>query len=153
MQQIILGVAVITILGVAVILFTRKESIMTSVHKNVILFLLGSSFAYIFVWLTGVVAAMPVPEYLRSYNEFVISYYPNILTALFASILSLIIVFVIRKVFTYFTKQNLFYFALPIVLFLTYLLVFFSFAVAPLMYAAIPTLLVALLLSNGAQKT
>ncbi|MDN3651209.1 hypothetical protein QWY77_00225 [Thalassotalea ponticola] len=126
---------------------------MTNVYKNVISFLLGSSFAYIFVWLSGVVAAMPVPEFLRPYNEFVVSYYSNILIVLFASTLALIIVYAVRKAFILFTKQNLFYFALPIVLFLVYLLVFMGFAVAPLMYAAIPTLLVALLLSNGAQKT
>jgi hypothetical protein len=126
---------------------------MTTVHKNIISFLLGSSFAYIFVWLSGVVAAMPVPEFLRPYNEFVVSYYPNILIVLFASILSLIIVLIVRKAFTLFTKQNFFYFTLPIVLFLASIFVFLSFAVAPLMYAAIPTLLIALSLSNGAQKT
>jgi hypothetical protein len=125
---------------------------MTIVHKNVISFLLGSSFAYLFVWLIGVVAAMPVPEFLRSYNEFVVSYYSNILIVICAAVLSLIIMFVVRKAFTLFTKQNLFYFALPIVLFLTYLLVFLSFAVAPMMYAAIPTLLIAALLSNAAQQ-
>ena len=115
-------------------------------------FLLGSSFAYIFVWLISIVAALPVPELLQPYNEFVVSYYSNILIAIFAAVLSLIIMFVIRKVFTLFTKQNLFYFAQPIVLFLTYLLVFLSFALAPLMFAAIPTLLITALLSNGAQK-
>ncbi|RHW74575.1 hypothetical protein [Colwellia sp. RSH04] len=125
---------------------------MTNVHKNIISFLLGSSFAYIFVWLINIVAALPVPELLQPYNEFVVSYYSNILIAIFAAVLSLIIMFVIRKVFTLFTKQNLFYFALPIVLFLTYLLVFVSFALAPLIFAAIPTLLIAALLSNGAQK-
>jgi hypothetical protein len=121
-------------------------------HKNIISFLLGSSFAYIFVWLISIVAALPVPELLQPYNEFVVAYYSNILIAIFAAVLSLIIMFVIRKVFTLFTKQNLFYFALPIVLFLTYLLVFLSFALAPLMFAAIPTLLITALLSNGAQK-
>ena len=126
---------------------------MTNVHKNVISFLLGSFFAYIFVWLSGVVAAMPVPEFLQPYNEFVVSYYSNILIVFFASTLALIIVYAVRKAFTLFTMQNLFYFALPIILFLVYLLVFMGFAVAPLIYAAIPTLLVALLLSNGAQKT
>ena len=126
---------------------------MTIVHKNVISFLLGSSFAYLFVWLIGVVAAMPVPEFLRPYNEFVVSYYSNILIVIFAAVLSSVIMFLVRKAFTLFTKQNLFYFALPIVLFLTYLLVFLSFAVAPLMYAAIPTLLIAVLISNGAQKS
>jgi len=95
---------------------------------------------------------MPVPEFLQEYNQFVVSYYSNILIVIFAAVLSLIIMFVVRKAFTLFTKQNLFYFALPIVLFLTYLLVFLSFAVAPLMYAAIPTLLIAALISNGAQK-
>jgi hypothetical protein len=125
---------------------------MTIVHKNVISFLLGSSFAYLFVWLVGVVAAIPVLEFLRPYNEFVVSYYSNILIVIFAAVLSSVIMFVVRKAFTLFTKQNLFYFALPIVLFLTYLLVFLSFAVAPLMYAAIPTLLIAVLISNGAQK-
>ena len=126
---------------------------MTIVHKNVISFLLGSSFAYLFVWLIGVVAAMPVPEFLRPYNEFVVSYYSNILIVIFAAVLSSVIMFLVRKAFTLFTKQNLFYFALPIVLFLTYLLVFLSFAVAPLMYAAIPTLLIGVLISNGAQKS
>ncbi|OEG75271.1 hypothetical protein BEL05_08645 [Shewanella colwelliana] len=125
---------------------------MTIVHKNVISFLLGSSFAYLFVWLIGVVAAMPVPEFIRPYNEFVVSYYSNILIVIFAAVLSFIIMFVVRKVFTLFTKQNLFYFALPIVLFLTYLLVFLSFAVAPLMFAAIPTLLIAVLISSGTKK-
>lgn len=122
---------------------------MTNVHKNVISFLLGSSFAYIFVWLSGVVAAMPVPEFLRTYDEFVVTYYSNTLIVLFASTLALIIVYAARKAFTLFTKKNLFYFALPIILFLVYLLVFLSFAVAPLLYAAIPTLLVALLLSSS----
>ena len=125
---------------------------MTIAHKNVISFLLGSSFAYIFVWLIGVVAALPVPEFLRPYNEFVVSYYSNILIVMFAAFLSFIIMLVVRKAFRLFTKQNLFYFALPIVLFLVYLLVFLSFAAAPLLFAAIPTLLVALLLSSSAQK-
>lgn len=125
---------------------------MTKVHKNVISFLLGSSFAYLFVWLIGVVAEMPIPEFLQSSNGFVVPYYSNILTAIFSTILSLIIMFVVRKAFTLFTKQNLFYFTLPIVLFLTFLLVFLSFATAPLMYAIIPTLLIAALFSNGTQK-
>ena len=79
---------------------------MTIVHKNVISFLLGSSFAYLFVWLIGVVAAMPVPEILRPYNEFVVSYYSNILIVIFAAVLSFVIMFVVRKAFTLFTKQN-----------------------------------------------
>ena len=102
---------------------------MDLVQKNVISFLLGSSFSYIFVWLIGIVASMPVPEFIRPYNEFVVAYYSNILIVIFAAVLSFVIMFVVRKAFKLFTKQNLFYFALPIVLFLTYLLVFLSFSV------------------------
>lgn len=125
---------------------------MTKVHKNIISFILGSSFTYIFVWLISFVAALPVPELLRRYNDFVVSYYSNILIIIFAAISSAIILFAVRKAFTLFTKQNLFYFTLPIVLLFTYLLVFLSFAVAPLMYAAVPTLLVALLLSSSPKR-
>lgn len=123
---------------------------MTIVHKNIISFLLGSFFAYLFVWLIGFVAAMPTPEILQPYNEFVVSYYSNILTVLFAAVLALTIMFVVRKAFTLFTKQNLFYFILPIILFVTYLFLFLGFAVVPLMYAAIPTILIATLLSKTA---
>lgn len=123
---------------------------MTIVHKNIISFLLGSFFAYLFVWLIGFVAAMPAPEILQPYNEFVVSYYSNILTVLFAAVLALTIMFVVRKAFTLFTKQNLFYFILPIILFVTYLFLFLGFAVVPLMYAAIPTILIATLLSKTA---
>ena len=125
---------------------------MTNVHKNIISLLLGSSFTYIFVWLISIVAALPVPELLRPYNEFVASYCSEILIVIFSAMLSTVIMLSVRKAFILFTKQNLFYFTLPIVLFLTYLLVFLNFAVTPLIYAAIPTLLVALLLSNSVQK-
>ena len=125
---------------------------MKNAHKNSISFLLGSSFAYIFVWLISVVASMPVPKLLQPYNEFLLSYYSNILTVTFTVILSGVVMLLVRKAFISFTRQNLFYFALPISLFSMYLLVFLNFAVEPLMYAVIPTLSVALLLSSNVQK-
>jgi len=125
---------------------------MTKVHKNIISFLVGSSFAYIFVWVIGFVAGLRVPELLRPYNEFVLSYYSNILTVTFTAILSTIIMLTMRKAFTLFTKQNLFYLALPITLFLSYLLIFLSFAAVPVMYVAMTTLLIGLLLSNSAKE-
>lgn len=133
--------------------FTRKGAILTNVHKNIISFLLGSSFAYVFVLLFGLVSALPVPGFLRPYNESVVLYYSNILVVLFSAMLSFVVVLGARKAFSLFTRQNLLFFTLPIVLFLSYLFVFLNFVVASFMYAAIPTLLVALLLSNSAQKT
>jgi hypothetical protein len=126
---------------------------MTIVHKNVISTLLGCAFTYLFVWISSIVAALPTPEFLRAYSEFVVFYYSNILIIVFAAILSLIIMLAVRRAFTIFTKQNLFYFALPIVLFFSCLLVFLGLSFAYLLYAAIPTLLIAMLLTNGVQKT
>ncbi|MEW6990786.1 hypothetical protein AADZ91_08865 [Colwelliaceae bacterium 6441] len=126
---------------------------MITVYKNVFLLLLGSAFINLFVWLSSVVSATPVPEFLRPYPEFVLSYYPNILIILLAAILALSIMLVVRKVFTSFNKQNLFYFSLPIVLFLAFLLTFFNFAIVPVFYAAIPTLLVATTLTISEKNT
>ncbi len=122
---------------------------MTSLHKNIISFLIGSAVAYTFIWIVSFVAAMPVPELLQPYNEFVVSYYSNIATVCFAAILSAVIILCLRKAFTLFSKQNLFYFALPIVVFSVYLFVFMSFAATPLMYAAVPSVLVAFMLSKS----
>lgn len=125
---------------------------MTSIYKNGVSFLLGLAFINLFVWLSSVIAAAPVPEILSAYEAFVVSYYSNILIIISASFLSLLIMFVVRKVFSLFTKQNLFYFSLPIISFLVLLLVFLNFAMAPLFCAAIPTLMIAALLSKNEQQ-
>lgn len=124
---------------------------MSFVHKNVISFLLGSLFSYLFVWLIGIVATAPVPEFLQPYDEFVLLYYSNILTVLISGFLALCTLLVVRKAFTVFSKQNVFYFTLPIVLFIAFLMLLFNFAVITVMLAALPTLLVALLISQGVQ--
>lgn len=125
---------------------------MTRVHKNIISFLLGCLFSYLFLWVSGVGAAAPVPELLRTYSDFSVSYYSNLVIMITAAILASPIMLVVRKTFTFFTKENLFYFALPIVLFLIVILIFMSFAVSPLLYAAVPTLVVAALLTNRVKK-
>jgi len=125
---------------------------MTNLHKNLISFLLGSFFTYLFVWISGLVASLPVPEFIRSYNEFVVFNYSNILVVMLAAIISVAIMLLVKISFTKFTKQHLFYFALPIALFFAYLLVFFNFVFPPLIYAAIPTLLIATLFSKNINK-
>lgn len=125
---------------------------MSVVQKNVISCLIGSLFSYLFVWVISLVVAFPVPEFLRPYDEFVLYYYSNILIVLISALLALCIILLIRKAFTIFSKQNLFYFSLPIVLFIVFVLLMFNFPLTTLMYAALPTIFVALLLSNNEQK-
>jgi len=122
---------------------------MTRVHKNIISLLLGCLISYFSVWLSGIGAAAPVPEFLREYNEFAIYFYSNMVIVLASSILAYFIMVIVRELFILFTKENLFYFALPVILFLTTMLFFMGFATAPLLYAAVPTLVVATLLTKS----
>lgn len=121
---------------------------MTNVHKNFISFLLGCLFAYLSVWFSGIGAAVPVPDFLSEYQEFAVYFYSNIVIALTAGLFSYLILLLVRKIFAVFTKQNLFCFALPIVLFLTTMLIFMGFAISSLIYAAIATLFAATLLTS-----
>ncbi len=110
--------------------------------------MIGCCLIYLFVWLTGIVAAIPVPEFLQPYSELVISYYSNTLIVLFSSMLALVILWVMQKGFTLFTKQNCIYLTLPIMLFLLVSVLSMSFALNPLLCAAVPTLLIAALQSK-----
>ncbi len=121
---------------------------MTNVHKNFISFLLGCLFSYLSVWFSGIGAAAPVPEFLRGYKEFAIFFYSNMVIVLTAGIFAYLILLMVRKLFTVFTKQNLFCFAVPIVLFVITVLISMGFAIASLLYSAIPILCVAALLTN-----
>lgn len=121
-----------------------RNSAMTNVHKNIILILLGSFFCYVFVWLSGVAASAPVPEFPAMYNDFATYYYPNFLIAFLSGILALIIMLIVRKAFIVFTKGNLFYFALPMVIIITSLHIFMNFAIVPLLFSAVPTFIVAM---------
>jgi len=125
---------------------------MTNVHKNFISFLLGCLFSYLLLLFSGIGAAAPVPEFLREYKEFAIFFYSNMVIVLAAGFFAYLILLMVRKLFTLFTKQNLFCFAVPIVLFVTTMLIFMGLVVVSLLYAAIPTLVVAALLTSKAKQ-
>lgn len=122
---------------------------MTNVHKNFISFLLGCLFSYLAIWFSGIGAAAPVPEFLSEHKEFAISFYSNIVIVLTAGIFAYSILFIVRKLFTLSTKQNLFCFALPIILFLSTMLIFMGFGITPLLHAGISMLVVAALLTSN----
>ncbi len=121
---------------------------MTNVHTNFISFLLGCVFSYLTLWFSGIGAAAPVPEFLRAFEKDSIYFYSSMVTMLTTGIFSYMILLITRKFFSQFTKQNLFCFAAPIVLFVTSMLISMGFVVTPLLYAAISTLCVAALLTR-----
>ncbi len=121
---------------------------MTNVQKNFISFLLGCMFSYLTLWFSGIGAAAPVPEFLRESKEYFISFYSSMVIVLTTAVFSYLILLITRKLFSQFTKQNLLCFAIPIVLFVTSMLIAMGFVVAPLLYAAISTLCIAALLTR-----
>jgi len=126
---------------------------MTNVHKNFLSFLLGCLFSYLTLWFSGIGAAVPVPEVLRESKELAILFYANMVIVLIAGVVAYLVLLLVRKIFVVFTKQSLLCFAVPIVLFVTTMLIFMGFVVAPLLYAAIPTLCIAALLTRHRKQS
>ena len=124
---------------------------MDNLQKNILSLLAGCVLSYSFIFIIAEVAAMPVPQLIQQIGGDSAFYYSNVLIVVFASLLSSIFVLSFRKAFLQFTRQNLFYFSLPIVLFLIVFLAL-SLPFVSMTYAAIPSLLVATLLSNNVQK-
>ncbi len=124
---------------------------MNNLQKNILSLLAGCALSYSFIIIIAEVAAMPVPEFIHNMGGANAFLFSNLLIVVLASLLSLIFVLGFRKVFLQFTRQNLFYFSLPIVLFF---IVFtaFSLPFVSMAYAIIPSLLVATLMSSNAQK-
>jgi len=124
---------------------------MNNLQKNILSLLAGCALSYSFIIIIAEVAAMPVPKFIHNMGGASAFFFSNLLIVVLASLLSLIFVLGFRKVFLQFTKQNLFYFSLPIVLFL---IVFtaFSLPFVSMAYAVIPSLLIATLLSSNVQE-
>ncbi len=122
---------------------------LTKSQKNIISILLGCVFCYLFVVFVSVVAAFGVPQALQTYDTIVITYYSNTLTSLVSAIVSFVVLSAIRQWFIQLTLQNLFFFTLPIGLFFIFLLAVMRFAALPLIYAAIPTIIIAAALSRS----
>jgi hypothetical protein len=124
---------------------------MNNVQKNFISFLLGCLFAYLSLWFSGIGSAAPIPDFIREYKTFVTYFYSTIVIVVAAGFVAYLVLLMVRKGFTLFTKQNFFCFALPIVLFVTSMLIFMGAVILPLLYATIPALSIFALLTK-AQK-
>ena len=124
---------------------------MDNLQKNILSLLAGCVLSYSFILIIAEVAALPVPQIIQQIGGASAFYFSNVLIVVLASLLSSIFVLTFIKAFLQFTKQNLFYFSLPIVLFLI-VFVALSLPFVSMTYAAVPSLLIATLLSNSVQK-
>lgn len=121
---------------------------MTNGLRNTLSLILGSCFNFIFLWLTALVDALPVPNMLKSTFELFGAYYTNVMLLLFSLLASVIILLITRKAFTLFSNQNVFFLALPIILFISYVYSVLDFEFEPLIWASVPTLLIAFILRH-----
>lgn len=126
---------------------------MNNIAKNSIAFIVGIVISFTFLWLIGLGASVPVPEFMSQFTNFSVNYYSGLVTTVLSLTISSIIVLIARKVFKLESLQHVLFYVLPIIIYLIYLQVVASFAFVPFLYAAIPALLISITIVLGKKKT
>ncbi|GLX79306.1 hypothetical protein tinsulaeT_26460 [Thalassotalea insulae] len=112
------------------------------VNKKLWSFNFGCLLACSFLWLTGVADLVPVPEALHPYTDFILDYYPGVITALSALSLTLLVIWLMNYAFDICISEHTFWLLIPSVtlVVLTALSAFNS--LFHVMSAAMPSILV-----------
>jgi hypothetical protein len=117
---------------------------MFEVNKKLWSFNFGCLIAGSLVWLVHIGNLAPVPSILHPHTDFILDYYPGSITAITASIASLILLILMRKGFKLCASEHTFWLLLPTLCFISLTLLIAQFMFSALMFAAIPTLFVLL---------
>jgi len=115
---------------------------MFEVNKKLWSFNFGCLIAGSLVWLVHIGNLAPVPSILHPHTDFILDYYPGSITAITASIASLILLILMRKGFKLCASEHTFWLLLPTLCFISLTLLIAQFIFSALMFAAIPTLFV-----------
>jgi hypothetical protein len=111
---------------------------MFNVNKKLWSFNFGCLIAGSLVWLVHIGNLAPVP----SHTDFILDYYPGSVTALSASIVSILMLVFMHKGFKLCASEHTFWLLLPTLSFMTLTLLIGQFMLASIMYAAVPILIV-----------
>ena len=115
---------------------------MFHVNKKLWSFKFGCLLAVSFVWLSSLGGFVPVPEVLFSHPIFVHDYYSSLVSALSASLLSIMLIIVMRKGFNICTSEHTFWLVIPIII-ISILAIWTGIDLyASLLYAALSSLCV-----------
>ena len=117
---------------------------MFEVNKKLWSFNFGCLMAGSLVWLVHIGNLAPVPSILHPHTNFILDYYPGSITAITASIASVVLLILMRKGFKLCASEHTFWLLLPTVCFISFTLLIAQFMFSALMFAAIPTLFVLL---------
>lgn len=113
-----------------------------SLNKKLWSFNFGSLIAYSFVWLVSFGKTAPVPEFLHPYTEFILDFYPGVVTAIGALLITSTIILLMRKVFDISASDHPFWLILPTLTFIA-VTTFSAFEMlSTFLYAAIPALMI-----------
>jgi TRAP-type C4-dicarboxylate transport system permease small subunit len=115
---------------------------MFNVNKKLWSFNFGCLIAGSLVWLVHIGNLAPVPSVLHPHTDFILDYYPGSVTALSASIVSLLMLVFMHKGFKLCASEHTFWLLLPTLSFMTLTLLIGQFMLASIMYAAVPILIV-----------
>lgn len=94
------------------------------------------------MWLVHIGNLAPVPSVLHPHTDFILDYYPGSVTALSASIVSILMLVFMHKGFKLCASEHTFWLLLPTLSFMTLTLLIGQFMLASIMYAAVPILIV-----------
>jgi hypothetical protein len=115
---------------------------MFNVNKKLWSFNFGCLIAGSLVWLVHIGNLAPVPSVLHPHTDFILDYYPGSVTALSASIVSIIMLIFMHKGFKLCASEHTFWLLLPTLSFMTLTLLIGQFMFAAIMFAAVPILIV-----------
>lgn len=115
---------------------------MFNVNKKLWSFNFGCLIAGSLVWLVHIGNLAPVPSVLHPHTDFILDYYPGSITALSASIVSILMLVFMHKGFKLCASEHTFWLLLPTLSFMTLTLLIGQFMLASIMYAAVPILIV-----------
>jgi hypothetical protein len=118
---------------------------MFNVNKKLWSFNFGCLMAGSLIWLVHLGNMAPVPSILHPHTDFILDYYPGSVTAISASMFSLLLVAFMRKGFKLCASEHTFWLLFPILCFISLSLLIAQFMLSALMFAAIPSLLVLML--------
>ena len=111
-----------------------------NVNKKLWSFIFGCLIVSSFVWLISFGKKVTIIEFFHQHPDFVIDYYALMITAIGAAVITLIIVFIMNKVFHVCTSEHPFWLTLPSITFIFSTLFTSKLMLAPMLFAAVPAL-------------
>ncbi|MGB2741559.1 MAG: hypothetical protein WBC60_13505 [Cognaticolwellia sp.] len=117
---------------------------MFNVNKKLWSFNFGCLIAGSLVWLVHIGNLAPVPSILHPHTDFILDYYPGLVTAITACLTSFLLLTLMQKGFKLCASEHTFWLLLPTLCFVTLTLLIGQLLFLTILFAAILTLFILL---------